>query len=82
MNWLYLNYIKRYYNDIKGDWNSQDKVTKRCIYFILILFSFILFLTNFNLFNRQILKIIKSMKQINPYYLADHRYIPNHLIRN
>ena len=84
MNWLYLNYIKRYYNDIKGDWNSQDKDTRRCIYFILILFSFILFSTNFNLLNRQILKIITSMKQIkiNPYYLADHRYIPNHLIKN
>ena len=84
MNWLYLNYIKRYYNDIKKDWKSQDKETRRCIYLILILFSFILFSTNFNLLNRQILKIITSMKQIkiNPYYLADHRYIPNHLIKN
>ena len=80
MNWLYLNCIKRYYNDIKEDWKSQDKEIRRCVYFILILFSFILFSTNFNLLNRQIL----SMKQIkiNPYYLADHRYIPNHLIKN
>ena len=43
MNWLYLNYIKRYYNDIKEDWKSQDKEIRRCVYFILILFSFILF---------------------------------------
>ena len=84
MYWLYLNCIKRYYNDIKEDWKSQDKEIRRCVYFILILFSFILFSTNFDLLNRQILKIITSMKQIkiNPYYLADHRYIPNHLIKN
>ena len=84
MNWLYLNYIKRYYNDIKEDWKSQDKEIRRCVYFILILFSFILFSTNFDLLNRQILKIITSMKQIkiDPYHLADHRYIPNHLIKN
>ena len=84
MNWLYWNYIKRYYNNIKEDWKSQDKEIKRCVYFILILFSFILFSTNSNLLNRQILKIITSIKQIkiDPYHLADHRYIPNHLIKN
>ena len=85
MNWLYWNYIRKYYNNIKKNWESQDKETKRCVYFTLIFFSFILSflyspILNY-LFNRYIKNSsLKKTIQMDPHHLGEHRYIPNQIL--
>ena len=84
MNWLYWNYIKKYYNNIKKDWESQDKETKRSVYFTLIFFSLILsFLYSpilNNLFDRYKISLLNKTIQMDPHHLGVHRYIPNQIL--